>query len=134
MKSEMDLIIFFVNIGPTLTTKIKSEGVSHRSVLHNDQHESFFLEPTNEVEIMNIISELKEGAPGRDEIVARNLKCISDSTAYPLAWAANFSLQKGIFTRELKVDVITPLNEAKDPMMFDNLHLISLISDVQQIA
>ena len=83
---------------------------------------------------MNIISELKEGAPGRDEIVARNLKCISDSIAYPLVWAANFSFQQGIFPRELKVDVITPLNKAKDPMMFDNLHPISLISDVQQIA
>ena len=74
---------YFVNIGPTLASKIKSEGLSHRSFLHNDLYESFFLEPTNEVEIVNIINHLKEGAPGRDEIVSRNLKCISDSIAYP---------------------------------------------------
>ena len=43
------------------------------------------IDPANETEIINIINHLKEGAPGRDEIIARNLKCISDSIAYPLA-------------------------------------------------
>ena len=119
---------YFVNIGPTLASKIKSEGLSHRSFLHNDLYESFFLDPTNEVEIMNIISHLKEGAPGRDEIVTRNLKCISDSIAYPLAWVANLSFQQGVFPRELKTAVITPLYKAKDPMMFNNYRPISLIS------
>ena len=41
---------------PTLASKIKSEGLSHRNFLHNDLHESYVLEPTNEVEIINIIS------------------------------------------------------------------------------
>ena len=77
---------------------------------------------------MNIISHLKEGAPGRDEIVARNLKCISDPIAYPLAWVANLSFQQGVFPRQLKTAVITPLYNAKDPMMFDNYRPISLIS------
>ena len=49
---------YSVNIGPTLASKIKSEGLSYRSFLHNDLYESFFLEPTNEVEIVNIISHL----------------------------------------------------------------------------
>ena len=119
---------YFVNIGPTLASKIKSEGLSHRSFLHNDLYESFFLDPTNEVEIMNIMSHLKEGAPGRDEIVARNLKCISDSIAYPLAWVVNLSFQQGVFPSELKTAVITPLYKAKDPMMFNNYRPISLIS------
>ena len=119
---------YFVNIGPTLASKIKSEGLSHRSFLHNDLYESFFLEPTNEVEIVNIISHLKEGAPGKDEIVARNLKCISDSMAYPLAWVSILSFQQGVFPRELKTAVITPLYKAQDPMMFNNYHRISLIS------
>ena len=119
---------YFVNIGPTLASNIKSEGLSHRSFLHDDLYESFFLEPTNEVEIVNIINHLKEGAPGRDEIVSRNLKCISDSIAYPLASVANLSFQQGVFPRELKTAVITPLYKAKDPMMFNNYRPISLIS------
>ena len=108
---------YFVNIGPTLASKIKSKGLSHRSFLHNDLYESFFLKPTYEVEIVNIISHLKEGAPGRDKIVARNLKCVSDSIAYPLAWVANLSFQQGVFPRELKTAITTPLYKAKDPMM-----------------
>ena len=89
---------------------------------------SFFINPANETEIINIINHLKEGAPGRDEIVAGNLKCISDSIAYPLAKVANFSFQQGIFPEKLKIAAATPLYKAKDPMMFNNYHLISLIS------
>ena len=70
---------------------------------------SFFLEPTNEAEMINIISYLKEGASGTDEIVTRNVKYISDATGYPLVWFANLSFQQGVFPVELKIAVITPL-------------------------
>ena len=96
--------------------------------MHNDRHMFFFVDPTNEAEIINIINHLKEGAPGRDEIVARNLKCISDSIAYPLAQVANLSFQQGILPEELKIAAVTPLYKAKDPMMFNNYRPISLIS------
>ena len=75
-----------------------------------------------------MISHLKEGAPGWDGIVAKNLKCIlSDSIAYPLSRVAKLSFQQVIFPRELKTDVITPFYKAKDPMMFNNHRAISLI-------
>ena len=119
---------YFVNIGPTLIAKITSEGPSYKIFMHNDYHMSFFIDPANEGEIINIISHLKEGAPGRDEIVARNLKCISDSIAYPLAQIANLSFQQGVFPEELKIAAVTPLYKAKDPMMFNNYRPISLIS------
>ena len=119
---------YFVNHGPTLAAKITSEGLSYKSFMHNDRHMSFFVDPTNEAEIINIINHLTEGAPGRDEIVARNLKCISDSIAYPLAQVANLSFQQGIFPEELKIAAVTPLYKAKDPMMFNNYRPISLIS------
>ena len=119
---------YFVNIGPTLAAKITSEGLSYKSFMHNDRHMSFFIDPTNETEIIYIINHLKEGALGRDEIVARNLKCISDSIAYPLAQVANLSFQQGIFPEELKIAAVTPLYKAKDPMMFNNYRPISLIS------
>ena len=96
--------------------------------MHNDRHMSFFIDLTNETEIINIINHLKDGARGRDEIVARNLKCISDSIAYPLAQVANLSLQQGIFPEELKIAAVTPLYKAKDPMRFNNYHPISLLS------
>ena len=96
--------------------------------MHNDRHMSFFIDTTNETEIINIINHLKEGSPGRDEIVARNLKCISDSIAYPVAQVANLSFQQGVFPEELKIAAITPLYKAKDPMMFNDYRPTSLIS------
>ena len=55
---------------------------------------SFFLELTNETEMMNIISYLKEGVSGTDKIVTRNVEYISDATAYPLVRFANLSFHK----------------------------------------
>ena len=39
----------------------------------------------------------------------------------------------GIFPEELKIDAVTPLSKAKDPMMFNNYRPISLISVFAQI-
>ena len=96
--------------------------------MHNDRHMTFFIDPTNKTEIINIINHLKEGASGRDEIVARNLKCISDSIAYPLAQVVNLSFQQGIFPEELKIAAVTPFFEGKCPIIFNNYRPISLIS------
>ena len=96
--------------------------------MHNDCHMSFFIDPANEAEIINIISHFKKGTPGRNEIVARNINCISDSIAYLLAQVANLSFQQGIFHEELKIAAVTPLYKVKDPMMFNNYRPISLIS------
>ena len=49
-------------------------------------------------------------------------------TAYPLAQVANLSYQQGIFPGELQIAAVTPIYEAKDPMMFNNYHPISLVS------
>ena len=75
---------FFVDIGPTLASKITTEGISHRNFLKENLQSSFFLEPTNINEIKEVISKLKNGAPGRDEILPKHLKCISESIAHPL--------------------------------------------------
>ena len=42
---------YFVNIGPTLATKIPDINVSHRQILFDGIKRSLFLEPTNEKEI-----------------------------------------------------------------------------------
>ena len=81
---------------PILAAKITKEGPSYIRFEHNDHRMSFFVHPANEAEIINIIGHLKEGAPNRDEIAARNLKCISDSIAYQLAQVVNLSFQQGI--------------------------------------
>ena len=79
---------------------------------------SFFLEPTNTNEVKQVINNLKDGAPGRDGILPKHLKCISESISYPLSRIANLSFEQGVFPEELKLAVVSPLYKAKDPMYF----------------
>ena len=124
---------YFVNIGPTLASKIPNNNISHRRFLPENLNFSLFLEPTDETEIKNIINKLKEGAPGRDGISSKNIKLIKDSISYPLANMVNLSFEQGVFPDELKIAVITPLYKAKDPMFFNNYRPISPLSVFSKI-
>ena len=88
---------------------------------------SFFLSPTKESEEKKIIAELKDGAPGKDGIISKSLKCISDHVAIPLTRLINLSYSQGIFPNEQKVALVSPLYKAKDPMVFSNYGPISLL-------
>ena len=124
---------YFVNIGPTLASKIPENNLSHRQFLPDSIEPSLFLKPTNELEIKNVISCLKEGAPGRDGILSRNTKLIKESISVPLTNLVNLSFEQGVFPSELKLAIITPLYKAKDPMFFNNYRPISLLSVFSKI-
>ena len=64
---------------------------------HPDMNASLFLEPTSVTEITLIIHELKEGASGRDGILFKHIKSVSDSIAYPLPRVSNLSFEQGVF-------------------------------------
>ena len=117
---------YFVNIGPTLASKIPENNLSHGQFLPDSIEPSLFLKPTTELEIKNVISCLKEGAPGRDGISSRNIKLIKESISVPLTNLVNFP-------SELKLAIITPLYNAKDPMFFNNYRPISFLSVFSKI-
>ena len=111
---------YFKNIEQTLASKMNSEHVSHRDFLTSNINASLFLEPTNETEIKLIIPELKEAASGRDGILPKHIRYVSDFIAHPLTRISNLTLEQGVFPEELKFAVVTPIYKAKDPMFFDN--------------
>ena len=117
----------------TLASKIPDNDLSHKKFLPENIKTSLFLNPTNETEIKNVISQLKEGAPGRDGIASKNIKHIKDSISYPLTNIVNLSFEQGVFPSELKFAIITPLYKAKDPMFFNNYRPISLLSVFSKI-
>ena len=85
---------YFANIGPTLASKICTDNVSHRDFILQGINASLFLEPTNYTEIKLIIGQLKEWASGRDGIMPKHIKCVSESIAYPLTRMANLVFQQ----------------------------------------
>ena len=43
-----------------------------------------------------LIMQLNDGAPGRDGVTAKSLKCITDHIAMPLSRLANLSFTQGV--------------------------------------
>ena len=75
----------------------------------------------------DIIAQLKDGAPGKDGILSKGLKCISDHIATPLTRLTNLYFSQGVFPNDLTVALMSPLYKAKDPMTFSNYRPISLL-------
>ena len=56
-----------------------------------------FAAPVSEPEMKKLIMQLNDGAPGRDGVTAKSLKCITDRIAMPLTRLANLSFTQGVF-------------------------------------
>ena len=118
---------YFVNIGPTLASKIPQLGIDYRNFMPQQNNMSFFLCTAEELKVKKIILQLKDGAPGKDGIMSKAIKCISDHVAAPLTRLTNLSLSQDVFPNELKIALVSPLYKAKDPMIFSNYRPISLL-------
>ena len=84
-------------------------------------------------EMNKIISSLKNGAPGYDDINASVLKLISSCVASPLVYLCNKSLAQGIFPNELKLANVLPLYKADDPFVFNNYRPVSLLCVLSKV-
>ena len=124
---------FFVNIGPTLSSKIPEQGLEYRKYMPQGNEYSLFLLPTTDQEVNNIIKQLKDGAPGKDGITSLSLKLVSDFIVKPITRTVNLSFSQGVFPNELKIALVSPLYKAKDPMYFSNYRPISLLSTFSKI-
>ena len=89
---------------------------------------SLFLTPASESEVKSIITNLSDGAPGKDGVTAKTLKIVSDVVVTPITHLANLSFLQGVFPQDLKFALICPIYKAKDPMIFSNYRPISLLS------
>ena len=93
---------YFVNIGPTLASKISNNNISHRRFLPENLNFSLFLEPTDETEIKNIINKLKEGAPGQDGVSSTNSNSLKILSHIPLQIWLTYHSSKVFFLMNLK--------------------------------
>ena len=124
---------FFVNIGPSLASKITGNIPDFKKYLPASNPHSIFLQPVTCNEISKIIISAKEGSPGWDEINAKSVKCISNVILSALCHICNLSLEEGVFPRELKITKVVPIYKSNDAMSFTNYRPISLLSIFSQI-
>ena len=87
---------FFINIGPTLASKIPQSTTDPLSIMSGNYMESFFFTPTTELEILDIIRNLKNSSAGWDDISSRVIKYLANELNKPLNVLCNLSLTSGI--------------------------------------
>ena len=102
-------------------------GDQYKSYMSAKNDLSMFVTPVSGPGMKKLIMQLNDGAPGRDGVTVKSLKCITDHIAMPLSRLANLSFTQGIFPRDLKIVMVSSLYTAKDPMIFSNYRPISLI-------
>ena len=81
-----------------------------------------------ENEVLEIISKLKNSAPGWDGFDANTIKEIKDLLLVPLTHVCNVSLSTGIFPNELKIANVVPIYKADDDAIFTNFRPVSVLS------
>ena len=124
---------FFVNVGPNLAKKIPETGINPLHYMGSPEKQSIFLSNITCTEIINIIANLKNGAPGYDEISAPILKFIIEDIVHLLAYLYNLSLEQGVFPKELKLANVLPLYKSDDPLMFNNYRPVSLLCVLSKV-
>ena len=111
---------FFVNVGPTLASKIPNNGVDPLSYMNTRNENSIFLEPVNATEVSKIIKEIRSASPGWDDIHAKIVKKTYLHFIQPLTYVCNLSILNGCFPTELKTAKVIPLYKADSPTVYTN--------------
>jgi len=120
---------FFVNVGPNLAKKIPLvSGNFLDYVQHKRAPESFYIEPTDTVEITSIVNGLKiNSSPGYDEVSPKTVKLVIQWIVQPLANICNQSLTSGVFPHKMKIAKVIPIHKSDDKSEISNYRPISLL-------
>lgn len=131
---------FLANIGETLATdilnKLKTTEIKLANLvkLSNPKPNSFFLHPTDESEIMSVLSSLKiYSAPGPDEISNKILKLARTHLVRPITYLCNLSMSTGVVPNSFKVANVCPIYKAGDPKEVANYRPISLLGALSKL-
>ena len=84
-------------------------------------------------EVEGIVNNVKNSAPGYDEIIASILKFSLPVIRSPLTHILNLSLLEGVFPNELKIANVLPLYKADDDMLFKNYRPVSVLSVLSKV-
>ena len=91
------------------------EGASFDRYLSGNYPDSFFAIPTDENELLKIITHMKSThTAGHDNICSKILIAIADEIVKPLAYCINLSLSTGIVPKGTKLARIMPIFKTGD--------------------
>ena len=120
---------FFVNVGPTLAKSIPISCKQPVDFLKGSFLNSMYLAPTNEYEIFDIISNLKNtNSRGFDDIPLCLVKACNNGLCSILAYLNNQSFIDGTFPSTLKIAKVIPVYKSDNVNCVSNYRPISVLS------
>lgn len=123
---------YFSNIGIELSAKI-DQPPNTTIDLPPSNHKTFFLFPTNNFEIQQIITKMKLKKGGVDGITTKTLKLLKEFITPSLVHIINLSIVKSVWPKSLKIAEIKPIHKSKSKHHISNYRPISLISNIAKI-
>ena len=124
---------FFVNVGPNLAKSLKKVDRVPEYYLRSPLINSIFLSPVTDDELYEIFKNLKNSAPGYDEMKTEPLREALPQYISPLNYVCNLSLHQGVFPDEMKIANVIPLYKKDDSMVFSNYRPVSLLCSLSKV-
>ncbi len=125
---------FFADLGPNTVSNLGLRVSDDYKQYISDVNHTFFLYPTDEVEIKRVCLELKSKTScGYDEISSVLLKRVIDNIARPLAHIFNVSFSSRVFPDALKIARVVPVFKGGDRSKLVNYRPISVLPCLSKI-
>ena len=125
---------FFTSIAAKTKESIKYSDKHFSNFLKNRSDDSFFLNPTEKYEIINIIS-----SPGSNKSTEPNsiptkiLKLLENDISTLLSGIFNFPFLTGVFPSVLKIAKVIPIHKKQSKLDYFNYRPISFLSNLEKI-
>lgn len=125
----------FVGTGKTLAEKIvKLNKKTNNLFITKRISNSLFLLPTDEYEIQQTISTLKDKkSTGTDRIKAELLKHVRNHISAPLVHIFNLCIKQGVFPLALKNAIVVPIYKNGNKQQIENYRPISLTTHLSKL-
>ena len=131
-----ELCKHFSSIGETFANKIPppSKSITEYLNIIPQNEQSIFLDPTNETEITDLITNLiPKNSCGYDNVSNKLLKKLLPALVGPLTIIFNRSLIEGVFPEAMKKADVVPLFKSKDHQESNNYRPISLLLTLSKL-
>ena len=125
---------YFVNVATDIQSSIRYSKNNFHDFLHPININSFFLNPTDEIEVKNIILSLNPSkAIGPNSIPTKILKLLINDVSSQLTDLFNLSFSRGAFSLILKNSKVISVFKKDSKLKCSNYRPISLLSDIDKV-